>query len=127
MKNLVFLLMFFGVLLSANAQETEYLKILLPNDFKEAIAGDDVQLVDVRTSAEYYEGHIRSAINIDYSKEALFVEGFEKLDIGKPIYIYSQSGNRSQKAAAKLFEMGFEEIYDLRGGYTIWKLSGFAK
>ena len=127
MKKLILLLLFFGSLFNLNAQEYEYIKILLPQDYKEAISGNDVQLVDVRTAAEFNEGHIQNAINIDYSKEYLFTEAFEKLDIGSPVYLYCRSGNRSQKAAAKLIEMGFEEIYDLRGGYVVWKLSGYGK
>jgi rhodanese-related sulfurtransferase len=46
---------------------------------------------------------------------------FKKLDASKPVYLYCRSGNRSGKAAKILVTLGFNEIYDLRGGYTSWR------
>ncbi|VAV83833.1 hypothetical protein MNBD_BACTEROID02-1730, partial [hydrothermal vent metagenome] len=36
-------------------------------------------------------------------------------------YLYCRSGGRSRKAAKILAEMGFKEIYDLKGGYMAWE------
>lgn len=81
----------------------------------------DVQLVDVRTSQEYRKGHLAKAQNIDYYQKSKFDEEFGKLDRSKPLYIYCRSGHRSRKAAARLINMGFSLIIDLKGGIKNWR------
>lgn len=120
MKITLILMSFFASLFSATAQQTEVITILEKEAFKAAIAGDSIQLVDVRTPQEYKAGYIQNAINIDYFDALNFSLKFEKLNKDKPIYLYCRSGSRSQKAANKLVEMGFKEIYDLKGGYMNW-------
>lgn len=95
-------------------------KILSAEDFKADITKKKVQLLDVRTPAEYRNGYIKGAKNLDYFNQGFFKMTAEKLDRNQPIYIYCQSGNRSQKAAKVLVSLGFTEIYDLRGGYMHW-------
>lgn len=96
------------------------IKILDREEYKKAISKGKVQLVDVRTRAEFVSGHIKGARNIDFFQGSAFEAAFLKMKKDKPIYLYCQSGNRSQKAARKLVEMGFAEVYDLRGGYRTW-------
>ena len=94
--------------------------VLEREDYKRAISQGKVQLVDVRTRAEFMSGHIKGASNIDFFQGSVFESAFSKMKKDKPIYLYCQSGNRSQKAARRLSDMGFEEVYDLRGGYRAW-------
>jgi len=114
----------FAMLLSAftsiKAQENKWVEILTPFEFKKAIEVDNAQLVDVRTTAEFEEGYIQSALNIDYFLEEEFHMAFDKLDKTQPVFIYCRSGNRSAKSAILLQEMGFEKIYDLEGGFMSW-------
>lgn len=106
----------FGVM----GQENDTYKVLDVQTFKDSIATKKVQLIDVRTPEEYKEGHITDAKNIDfYSKE--FTAEFNKLDKDQPVYIYCRSGSRSRQAGNKLSEMGFKEIYDLKGGILNYK------
>lgn len=100
---------------------SEKIEILSVEEYKKAVNNNDVQLVDVRTPREFRGGHIARAINIDYFQGTAFEEAFEKLDKGKPVYLYCRSGNRSLKAARKLVSMGFEKVYDLQGGILKWK------
>jgi rhodanese-related sulfurtransferase len=79
-----------------------------------------VQLVDVRTPAEYSAGHIDQALNIDYNAPT-FEQRIQTLDKTKPVYIYCQSGGRSSRAAKVMQSLGFQEIYDLQGGYLAWQ------
>ncbi|MDC6383834.1 rhodanese-like domain-containing protein [Flagellimonas taeanensis] len=88
--------------------------------YKEAISKGKVQLVDVRTKGEFMSGHIKGAKNIDFFQGSAFETAFSKLRKDVPIYIYCQSGNRSQKAAKRLVDLGFTKVYDLRGGYRSW-------
>lgn len=96
-------------------QETA-IQILNKSDFKKAIAGQNVQLVDVRTPEEFSEGFIEGAININiYDKT--FADKISKLDKSKPVYVYCRSGARSQSAAKQMQQLGFTSIIDLKGGY----------
>lgn len=79
----------------------------------------DVQLLDVRTPAEYESGYIQHAVNIDYNAGD-FGEQLKKLDKNKPVMVYCKGGGRSAKAAAELDKAGFKTIYDLKGGIMAW-------
>ncbi|WP_228850844.1 rhodanese-like domain-containing protein [Aegicerativicinus sediminis] len=90
-------------------------------EFKERIStADTLQLIDVRTAEEFNEGHIDHAQNIDFFQEEEFRNYFANYDREEPLFIYCRSGNRSQKAASILKEMGFEHLFDLKNGYTAW-------
>lgn len=100
------------------------IQVLTPQEFHDAMLDKkDVQLVDVRTPEEFAEGHLDNALNINIS-ETDFITEAEKLDLEKPIYIYCRSGKRSAKAALVLKDVGFKEIYDMKGGFIHWEEDG---
>lgn len=111
---------FLSALFGIKKETSDKIAILDANSYKEAIAGKKVQLVDVRTANEYRNGHIKNALNVDFFNGAGFKKSFEKMNKEKPVYLYCRSGARSQKAARRLIEMGFSQIYDLKGGYSRW-------
>lgn len=77
-----------------------------------------VVIVDVRTLAEYNEGHIEGAILIP--NETIGSTAPSALpDKEAVILIYCRSGNRSKQAADKLVAMGYAKIYDF-GGIIDW-------
>ena len=80
-----------------------------------------MQLIDIRTPTEFSSGHIENAVNVDFFNQHNFKAAFTKLDKKKPLYIYCRSGNRSSRAAKQLAGLGFEKIYDLKGGYMKWR------
>lgn len=112
---------FLTSLFGNKTKSTDQIEILDLATFKEAITAEKVQLIDVRTGFEYKAGHIEKAINIDFFDRANFNENFSDFDREKPMYLYCRSGNRSQRTAKKLLEIGFKKIYDLKGGYKAWK------
>jgi rhodanese-related sulfurtransferase len=126
MKRTTFIVLFLAGLFLGQAQDLlkTQVQVLRVSEYKEAIANNHVQLVDVRTAKEYLAGHINRAVNIDYFENDTFAGAFGKLDMSKPVYIYCRSGKRSKKSSEKLIKMGFEEIYDLEGGYLAWKSKG---
>lgn len=87
--------------------------------FQAEALGENVQLVDVRTPEEYAMGHIGDAINI-HIRASDFEERMSQLDKEAPIYLYCKKGGRSNQAAQRLVEMGFQTIYDYAGGYDDW-------
>ncbi|WP_046746130.1 rhodanese-like domain-containing protein [Kordia zhangzhouensis] len=112
---------FFNSLFGNKQEATDQIEILDVASFKKAITEKQVQLVDVRTPLEYKSGHIENAVNIDFFDRAHFNENFAGFDRNQPIYLYCRSGNRSQRSAKKLLQIGFKKVYDLKGGYKAWK------
>lgn len=119
MKKIVVLLFVALIAFSCQSQNDSQIKVVQKTEFKEAIANNTIQLVDVRTPEEFADGFIKGAKNINVN-DANFETEIQKLDKTKPVYIYCRSGARSQTAATKMVELGFTEIYDLEGGYMNW-------
>ena len=87
-------------------------------------SGDDCVLLDVRTPAEYKEGHLKGAINIDVKDSINFMKkALEVLPKEKTVMVYCRSGKRSANAAGKLANEGYF-VFNLKGGITAWKEAG---
>ena len=106
-----------GKLFGLGGPQSDAIKVLPVKDFIEGMKNKNAQLVDVRTPNEFRQGHYKNAENIDFFDRINFDKKLEKLDKNRPVYLYCRSGMRSNKAAKKLAQMGFQEIYDLSGGY----------
>lgn len=90
-------------------------------EFSEKLAKTkDAQLVDVRTPAEFQNGHLKNAMNIDWKADD-FADKATTLDKDKPVFVYCMSGPRSSAAAEKLQEMGFKNVYEMQGGMMKWR------
>lgn len=75
------------------------------------------QLVDVRTPAEFAEGHIKGAVNIPL--QDLEARAKELQPRTKTIVVYCRSGGRSARAAKLLEGKGYTKVYDL-GPMSAW-------
>ena len=79
----------------------------------------DYIILDVRTIAEYNEGHIPNAICIP--NETIGNNTINELsDKEQLILIYCRSGNRSKQAAEKLKKLGYTNLIEF-GGIIDWK------
>lgn len=76
------------------------------------------QLVDVRGHDAYRAGHIINARHIPLAELG---DKAAKLDAGKPVILYCDTGITSGRGAAQLAGRGFGEVYNLRGGIAAWK------
>ena len=83
-------------------------------------ADENAVILDVRTEAEFSEGIIANAINIDIQRGQNFVTEIEALDKNKNYYVYCRSGMRSAKACDIMNQLGFENAYNLIGGIIEW-------
>ncbi|MFZ0491101.1 MAG: rhodanese-like domain-containing protein [Salegentibacter sp.] len=98
------------------------MKELSQDEWKEQVEKDDKAVIlDVRTEQEVEEGYIPNAKNIDIYKGQGFVDEVEKLDKSKNYYIYCRSGQRSAQACTLLDQMGFNNTYNLLGGFMKWE------
>ncbi len=124
MKNVFFLLLFFAAL-TCKGQEGSAVKPdsyrVGPDDFEKGITADNVQVLDVRTSGEYYSGHIKNALQADWTNRVQFNDRIQYVDKDKPVYIYCLVGGRSSAAADWMRQNGFKKVIELEGGINAWK------
>ena len=100
--------------------------VLSPASFSEKLAQlKDEQLVDIRDPDELKYGYLTGTININYYDKDFEQQMLAKLKKDKPVMIYCMSGYRSARAAKRLCELGFKEIYDMQGGAYAWEKAGF--
>ncbi|MGZ3861927.1 MAG: thioredoxin [Bacteroidia bacterium] len=94
-------------------------KISVDEFSKKINSEKDPQIIDVRTPEEVAGGYIKGAENIDWNGDN-FVGRINKFKKEKAVYVYCLSGGRSSAAAAKMKSLGFQEVYDLKGGMMAW-------
>ena len=92
-------------------------------DFAAAAKLPDTVLLDVRTPAEFAEGHLPGAVNIDVESPD-FAQQISGLDQSKAYAVYCRSANRSKVAMTAMQQAGFTQLYDLAGGINAWKSAG---
>lgn len=119
MKSIISSLLLILAFTSCAVYQSENYTLLTSNVYQQKLSEPNVQLVDVRTSAEFGSGHLAGAINIDINKDD-FSDRIKVLDNSRKVFIYCRSGVRSNKAAKRMQELGFKEIYDLEGGILAW-------
>lgn len=91
-----------------------------PKGFSELLQRPNVLLLDVRTAAEFEEGHIEGAINIDQGQRDFIEQAKAVLTADKTVAVYCRSGRRSASAADRLTKEGFQCV-NLKGGIMAWK------
>lgn len=94
-------------------------KSVTRSEFETLLQKQGAQIIDVRTPKEYTSGHIEKAINIDYYSSD-FKSKLGELDRNKPVLVYCKTENRTRETAKILKELGFNEVYSLEGGFTLW-------
>lgn len=84
----------------------------------------DVQIVDVRTSAEFQKSHIQGAVNLPithFSKKSIAELSLEK---SKPVVTICLSAHRSIPATRRLRQLGYN-VKQLGGGMKAWWNKGY--
>ena len=78
----------------------------------------------MRTEEEYSDGHIANSTNINYKSDS-FKDAIGRLDKSKTYIVYCRSGRRSTAAVKIMEEMGFMDIYNMKGGIVGWQGAGY--
>lgn len=81
---------------------------------------EDALVLDVRSIAEFKDGHIVNAVNIPLNGLSGNLKQLEK-HRGRPIVAVCRSGSRSGAACKLLRKQGFENVKNLRGGMMAWE------
>lgn len=118
MRRLAFAVLATAIAFAAMAEEPALIE---PKTVVERLAWGDQSLVllDVRTPAEYAEGHVPGAINIPHTEIASRT-GELSAARDRDLVVYCRSGVRTEQALASLREAGFKRLFHLKGDYTRW-------
>jgi len=81
-------------------------------------------ILDVRTISEYNADHLADA-DLRNFYDADFATQLDSLDKCRAYLIYCQSGNRSGQAFNIMQSLGFKEVYNMLGGISSWRVSGY--
>lgn len=92
-------------------------------EFAAVVEEPGVVLIDVRTPAEFAEGHLVGAVNLDVSSPE-FAAAVGDLDPAGRYAVYCRSGNRSAQALEIMRSAGIEDAVHLDGGIGAWNASG---
>ncbi|MCL2408481.1 MAG: rhodanese-like domain-containing protein [Oscillospiraceae bacterium] len=87
-------------------------------DALKMIGRGGVIIVDVRSSAEFADGHIENAVSLPLDQIRDYAESVIP-DKDQTILVYCRSGNRSRTASYELIALGYTNVYDF-GGINGW-------
>lgn len=100
-------------------------KTIKPEELAKIHEEQDVELIDVRTPAEFREIHTSIAVNIPLDKlDAKYINELQNGNGSEPVYVICQSGNRSSRACQKLIEAGITNVVSVEGGTNAWNRLG---
>ncbi len=121
MRRIVILFTVFMIVQGAvSGQNPSTIQVSSP-EFAKIIVEEKGVLLDVRTKREFQNGHIENAGNLnfyalDFRKRLLL------LPKNQPIYLYCNTGYRSDRAADFLIRNGYQQVYNLQHGIMEWDL-----
>lgn len=99
--------------------ETKHPDVVKLEELLNRLDGDEkITVLDVREPAEYAFGHIPGSINIPLGE---LEERFEELNNAENLHIICRTGSRSDFAAQKLTEKGFNNVINVVPGMKEWQ------
>ena len=110
-----------GTSSSAYTQDSTAGKTVSQKRFQRMVKKKNTVLLDVRTPAEFKEGHIPGSILINVQDSEAFNAGMATLDKKKTYLLYCRSGKRSNQAKLQMKAAGFNKLFDLEGGFSQWQ------
>ncbi len=98
---------------------------ITPEQLKRLSEQGAVDVIDVRTPAEFREMHLSTARNIPLDRlnpGALRAES--GVESGKPLYVVCRSGSRGRQACEKLLAAGVPNVVNVEGGTLACERAG---
>ena len=80
-------------------------------------------VIDVRTPAEYAEGHVPGAVNVPLDQVHIEQSYIASLDKDAPVYFICAVGGRSKRATTRMAAAGFQAV-NVDGGTNGWVAAG---
>jgi rhodanese-related sulfurtransferase len=93
--------------------------------YAKVLAGEEVEMIDVRTGAEYREVHATLARlePLDSLDPERLMRG-RRLGKEAPLYVICRSGSRGRMACEKLRGAGYGKVVNVDGGTLAWERAG---
>lgn len=101
---------------------TAFRSIEPPEALKLIKGKSDLLIVDVRSPQELREGYIEGSVFVPFWQIA---QGKADLPKDRPLLLVCAVGGRSYAIGQALARSGWSEIYNLSGGISAWKRSGY--
>lgn len=86
------------------------------------VAGKDIELIDVRSPAEFQGLHASGAVNHPLDQldpKAIMSARHGSAD--EPLYVICQMGGRSRKACEQFVAAGYSNVINVAGGTKLWE------
>jgi NADPH-dependent 2,4-dienoyl-CoA reductase/sulfur reductase-like enzyme/rhodanese-related sulfurtransferase len=93
-------------------------KQVLPTELR-SLVESGAYILDVREQPELAAGVVKGSINIPLSQLRTRVDEIPK---DRPVHIYCRSGQRSYNAVMALQNMGYDQVYNMAGGFLFFSL-----
>lgn len=107
----------------ASGREITSLPQISVHELRQRIERDGLQVLDVRSPAEWEEGHIAGA---QHRFAAAIAQGNREIPDIEPLSLICGSGYRSSVAASLLQADGRAGVLNVIGGMEAWKAAGFS-
>jgi hydroxyacylglutathione hydrolase len=101
-----------------SASDVEFTGLLVPDALAGMISSDKIDVLDVRSDAEWNEGHIKEAEHIYVGELERHVNQVPK---DRAVACICSSGKRASMAASVLRRAGVKTVYNVLGGIQAWK------
>jgi rhodanese-related sulfurtransferase len=99
---------------------------ITPADFQRLSRnGQSLELIDVRTPAEFREIHVEGARNVPLDRlDPSAVKAERNGNAEQPLYVICRSGARGKQACEKLLAAGLTNVVNVEGGTLACESSG---
>lgn len=99
--------------------------VISPQGLEERVRGGaPVELLDVRTPAEFREVHVGFARNVPLDRLDCAQLARERSQAQDPLYVICRSGNRAKQACEKIIAAGCANVINVEGGTSAWEQAG---
>ncbi len=88
-------------------------------------SGQGIDLIDVRTPAEFQQVHVEFARNVPLSDlDPAQIVRARNSSANEPLYVICQAGGRGQQACDRFAKAGFANVINIEGGTTACETAG---
>lgn len=106
---------------AADVGELQSIPQMTSEELARRLRNEDLAVLDVRGRAEWEAGHLPGVENIPVG---YLTDQLHEIPRDRPLVMHCQAGGRSAIAASLLRSRGFDNVFNLKGGYGAWEASG---
>jgi hydroxyacylglutathione hydrolase len=104
------------------SKPVQKLGLMLAPDLNKVYRDPEWHVLDVRSLEEYEDGHVPGSKNVYVGT---IPNHIDEIPRNKKLAVICKSGTRSGFGCSILLKNGFEDVYNVLGGMTSWKLAGY--